>query len=63
MAEGLPAAAVWVWVAAAVINIGVRVFWIPVYGGRGAAAASLIAYTVVLILHAILLLRVQRSVK
>ena len=52
MAEGLPWSAVWVWVAALAINIALNVFWIPRFGGVGAAYASLVAYGAVFALQA-----------
>lgn len=56
-AEGQPWSAVWVWVAALVVNLALNLIWIPGYGGRGAALASTVAYSLVLVFQAILIFR------
>lgn len=50
-AEGLPWSGVWIWTIALVLNMTLNWFWIPMYGGEGAAYASLIAYAVAFVLQ------------
>jgi O-antigen/teichoic acid export membrane protein len=57
MAEGLPWPAVWVWGLAVLINVGLNLVWIPIYGGMGSAVASLVAYAVVLAMQGLLFVR------
>lgn len=46
-AEGMPWHAVWVWAIGLFVNFALNLLLIPEYGGRGAACASLIGYSVV----------------
>jgi O-antigen/teichoic acid export membrane protein len=62
-ADGMPWSAVWVWAVALAVNVVLNVIWIPGYGGRGAAFASLVAYTVVLVIQAVLIFRPNGNVK
>ena len=41
---------VWIMLVAATVNIGLNLWWIPIFGIEGAAFASLIAYVIALIL-------------
>src|SRR2546423_13530119 len=45
--EGFPWVAVYVWLVAVVVNIGLNAVLIPVHGIAGAAAASLVSYAIV----------------
>ncbi len=48
---GLPWKGVWLWLVGVVVNIVLNLYWIPAYGGWGAAMASLVAYVLVLIVQ------------
>jgi O-antigen/teichoic acid export membrane protein len=55
-ATGLPWFAVWVWVLAFCVNLGLNLLWIPKLGGVGAAWSSLIAYALVFSLQLLYIL-------
>lgn len=50
--RGRPEAALWVYALAVVINIGLNLWWIPVYGAVGSAWASSVSYTIGAIIFA-----------
>jgi O-antigen/teichoic acid export membrane protein len=50
-AVGLPPFAVWVWVAAFAVNLGLNLVWVPRFGGLGAAASSLVSYAGLFVLQ------------
>jgi O-antigen/teichoic acid export membrane protein len=51
--RGRPAAALWVYVSALLINIGLNLWWIPHHGALGSAWASSISYCVAALMYAI----------
>lgn len=50
--EGMPWHAVWVWGIGLAVNIALNLLLIPDFGGRGAAVASLLSYSLVLAIQA-----------
>jgi O-antigen/teichoic acid export membrane protein len=60
--EGFPAIAIYVWVVAAIINIGLNVVLIPAYGIQGAAAASLVGYGIVFFVQYVYAVRTAEPV-
>jgi O-antigen/teichoic acid export membrane protein len=60
--EGFPAIAIYVWVVAAIVNIGLNVVLIPAYGIQGAAAASLVGYGIVFFIQYVYAVRTAKPV-
>jgi O-antigen/teichoic acid export membrane protein len=61
MAIGLPWKGVWVWLVGVVANIVFNLYLIPPLGGRGAALASLAAYSLVLTIQGFMMLGTARG--